>query len=352
MTIRHNVPLAPLTSFGVGGPAEQLIEIESNDDIQKVLDKLDPAKPVWTLGDGTNSLISDAGLPGTTLRFLSDSEPTIEDETTVIVNAGMLWDDFVKFCISKNLWGLEFTSGIPGGVGAAVVINITAYGQRVSETLLWADVLDLASGQIMRMQNQDMGYSYKDSKLHRPDSSGIVLRAAFGLSKTATGNLEYESALKVAEDLGIEPDTLANRRTIILEARERIGSIYHTDDPNQEKTAGSFFKNPVVSAEQADKLAEFEERGIAKAKLLEQNRIHGGQPHRVSAAHVLLAAGFKRGQAWGPVRLHPDHVLKIENTGGATAQQIYDVAQEIMATVKAKLGIDLEPEVRFLGEFK
>jgi UDP-N-acetylmuramate dehydrogenase len=351
MTIEHNVPLKNLTSLNVGGPAEQLIEIGSDDDVTAILQELDSSKPFWILGYGTNSLISDAGLPGATLRFHNKAEPVIEG-TQVIVSAGALWDDFVQFSITHNLWGLELTSGIPGGVGAAVVINITAYGQRVSEALAWTDVVDPATGQISRLVAEDLDYSYKDSKLHKAGSKLIVLRAAFELSNEPTHKLEYASALKAAEDLKLATDNLVNRRQIVLEARRRIGSLYDENDPRRQRTAGSFFKNPIVSAKKALEIAEFEERGISKPKLLEQNRIHGGAEQRVSAAHVLLAAGFKRGQSWGPVRLHPEHVLKIENTGGATAQQIYNVAQEIIATVKTQLDVDLEPEVRFLGEFK
>ena len=92
-------------------------------------------------------------------------------------------------------------------------------------------------------------------------------------------------------------------------------------------------------------------QGIRELTDAELNQVHGGAQMRVSAAHVLLAAGFSRGQTWGPVRLHPDHILKIENTGGATAQNIYDVAMEIQRTVLDKLSIELSPEVRFLGEF-
>ena len=90
---------------------------------------------------------------------------------------------------------------------------------------------------------------------------------------------------------------------------------------------------------------------IKREDLLRQNIIHGGDKSRVSAAHVLLAAGFARGQTWGNVRLHPDHILKIENIGNASAQEIYDVVQNIISTVQQKLGITLEPEVRFLGDF-
>ncbi len=334
-----------------GGPAEKLIEIENHEEASLALESIDHSQPLWILGHGNNTLISDAGLPGTTLRFFGNAEPQAEG-TLVIVDAGVLWDDFVQFCVAQNLWGLELISGVPGGVGAAVVINVTAYGERVSETLAWADVLDPASGVINRMTVTEMDYSYKSSKLMMPGSQLIVLRAAFQLAEQPTKELEYTSALHVADELKLKPDSLVNRRTIIMETRRRAGALYDPDDPTREHTAGSFFKNPLVIAKKAAELSEFEEANISPQQLLEQNRIHGGEARRVSSAHVLLAAGFKRGQSWGPVRLHPQHVLKIENTGGAKAQEIYDVAQEIIAIVKAKLDINLEPEVQFLGEFE
>jgi UDP-N-acetylmuramate dehydrogenase len=107
----------------------------------------------------------------------------------------------------------------------------------------------------------------------------------------------------------------------------------------------------MVDSETAERLMAYDETGKSAELLKQMNQVHGGDQKRVSAAHVLLAAGFERGQSWGPVRLHPDHILKVENTGGATAQNIYDVAGEIVRTVKDKLAIELTPEVRFLGEF-
>ena len=135
-----------------------------------------------------------------------------------------------------------------------------------------------------------------------------------------------------------------------METRQRNGSIL-TDIAKGPWTAGSFFKNPLVDESQVDSIISHDETGISREKLLRQNAIHGGDKTRVSAAHVLLAAGFQRGQSWGPVRLHPDHILKIENTGEGTATQIYEVVQTIINTVKDRLGIVLEPEVRIIGEF-
>ena len=135
-----------------------------------------------------------------------------------------------------------------------------------------------------------------------------------------------------------------------MEARRRAGSLL-SDMSMGPWTAGSFFKNPLVDESQVQMIVGHDESGVSRDQLLRQNVIHGGEKTRVSAAHVLLAAGFKRGQTWGRVRLHPDHILKIENTGGATAQEIHDAVQEIINTVHSRLGITLEPEVRFLGDF-
>jgi UDP-N-acetylenolpyruvoylglucosamine reductase len=107
----------------------------------------------------------------------------------------------------------------------------------------------------------------------------------------------------------------------------------------------------MVTAEQAIALARYDESGKSLERIGEQNKIHGGSMHRASAAHVLLAAGFTRGMTWHRVRLHPQHVLKIETLEGATASEVYKVAQEIIRTVKDKLDITIVPEVRFLGHF-
>ena len=108
----------------------------------------------------------------------------------------------------------------------------------------------------------------------------------------------------------------------------------------------------MVTTEQAKELAAFDESGKTLERIINQSKVHGGSAQRASAAHVLLAAGFKRGQTWGSVRLHDKHVLKIETLPGANAQDVYDVAHLVIQTVKEKLGITLEPEVKFLGEFK
>ncbi len=352
MQIKHDASLAAYTSFGTGGPAETFIRIQKRDEITEAL--LNSTQPIWFLGAGANVLISDKGLPGTTLHFEnSELEVSKENGLTIIVaDAGVIWDELVKKSLTEKKWGLERTSGIPGTVGAAVVGNIAAYGQAVSDSLLWVDVMNTKTNSlgVQRIPAEELGFSYRFSDFQTDRYKDfIIVSAAFVLSD-APENLEYASALKVSDEVHLVPNDLEQRRKIIMESRRRAGSLLENN--KSAKTAGSFFRNPNVTPEQAEKIMQFEEKSVNTKDIKSQNKIHGGSSSRVSAAHVLLAAGFKRGQTWGPVRLHPEHVLKIENTGGATSQQIYEVVQEIITTVKEKLGITLVPEVRILGEFK
>lgn len=347
MNVQHNVPLAHYTSLHVGGPAENLVQATSQE-LPELLPNL--KKPLWLLGGGTNCLVSDKGLPGTVVLLRGGSIEQV-GPTQLKVDSGVAWDELVQKAIELELYGLEFTSGVPGNTGAAVSGSIAAYGHRVSEHLVSATILNTNDGSIVTWQNADFDFRYRSSNLQRPENKHLaILDATFAFSLGPNSQLEYSSALNVAKELGLQPGSLTNRRAIILETRKRAGSLL-VDNATGPWTAGSFFKNPVVDESQVEAIVAHEEAGITKEQLLRQNQIHSGERVRVSAAHVLLAAGFKRGQTWGNVRLHPDHILKIENVGRASAQEIYDVIQEVLRTVQTKLNIQLEPEVRFLGEF-
>lgn len=347
--ITHDTSLAGYTSLRVGGRAETLIEIEKADNLADVI-----ARSVdglaWLLGFGTNCLISDKGLPGVVIVNRSGRLEKMSP-TRFKVGSGLNWDDFIQAIIADDLWGLEFTSGIPGGSGAAVAGNIAAYGHKVADSFIQATIINPLEKRTEIWDRSKLEFDYRDSAVQRPENSHLViLDATFELSPEPTGELQYESALKVAHELGLKPDSLANRRKIIIETRQRAGSLL-TNPAAGPWTAGSFFKNPRVDEAQIQAIIEHEEKPISRQQLLRQNVIHGQDKNRVSAAHVLLAAGFKRGQSWGNVRLHPHHILKLENMGSATASEMYDVVQQIIQTVKEKLDIKLEPEVRFLGDF-
>lgn len=346
MKILKNESLAPYTSLRVGGPAEELVVVDSREEMVGVL-KSSRDRP-WLLGFGCNVLISDRGLPGQTLLWRKGDVSV--DQTEIVADGGVWWDDVVRAAIAAGLWGLELTSEIPSGVGGAIFGNVAAYGQQISDTLSWVEVFDFKAKKIARLAKDDMNFSYRHSAL-QDEPSKIILRAGFKLSKTPLHKLKYDSALDISQEWNLMSDTLENCRKIIIETRRRAGSLYHPDDETVEHTAGSFFKNPLVSTEQAKELAKFDETGKTLERIEAQNLVHGGDSHRISAAHVLLAAGFSRGQTWNRVRLHPQHVLKIETLPGATATEVYEVVQEILNTVQTRLAVKLEPEVKFLGKF-
>lgn len=342
----QNQPLAPYTSLRVGGNAETLLLADTFQDTVEALEAA--TEPIWLLGYGSNSLISDSGLPGTTIIWRS-GEITVEG-TTLIADAGVWWDDLVTMAIDHNLWGFELMSEIPSSVGGAVFGNIAAYGQQTSDTLLWVDVYDTTAHKIERLMKDQITFAYRQSSL-QDEPHRKILRAAFDLSETPTRELTYDSALAIATEINKKLDNLQDIREVIIETRRRAGSLYNPADEQAERTAGSFFKNPMVTVEQATKLASFDESGKTLDRILNQSKVHGGNAQRASAAHVLLAAGFNRGQTWGNVRLHNHHVLKIETLPGATAQDVYTLSRHIIDTVKEKLDIDLEAEVKFLGDF-
>ncbi len=349
--MQASIPLASLTSLAAGGPAERLYTCASNDELQAVLREAG-GEPLWILGYGANVLVSDAGLPGTTV--LVRTGDIAREDDVVVADAGVWWDDLVQFAIREKLWGLELMSAIPGGVGAAVVGNIAAYGQAVADTLAWVEVFDRSRHETRRLYPDELDFSYRYSKFQSSDFADLViLRVAFAMHRTPNKQLEYDAALAVARDKNYDLASLEGCRQTILDTRGKAGSLWDYRHPEDYlHTAGSFFRNPIVTDEQAATIMAYDETGRSAEVLSKMNKLHGGNGKRVSAAQILLAAGFERGQTWGPVRLHPDHILKIENTGGASAQQIYDVAQEIIRTVQAKLDVALTPEVRFLGTFR
>lgn len=349
MKTQENILLAPFTSFQLGGNAEHFVEVHNTSELMKVLSDAHPT-PIWLLGFGSNTLISDKGLPGLVICMRGGT--ITREGDSIIADAGTWWDDVVKTAIANNLWGIELLSEVPGSVGAALFINITAYGQSIGPLVEWIDVWDTKKHAVKRLDRSQLNWDYKTSIFQLSKNSHyIILRTSLKLKSTKTDEIQYQKAIDVAEELGLTTDSLEDRRTIIIEARRRAGSLWHPSDTTASKTAGSFFRNPEVSEEVAELVMSFDESGKSTDEIRTMNHVHGGKPTRVSAAHVMLAAGFSRGQSWGVVKLNDQNLLKIEALPGATAQDVFYVATEIQQTVAKKLGIILEPEARILGDF-
>lgn len=336
--------LAPLTAFGVGGRAARFGRAQTSRQLVEALAD-NPPPPVRLLGQGTNLLVADGPLPGTVISVTSPNYSIVGP--VVWAEAGLGWDRLVSLTVARGLWGLELLSGIPGTVGAAAAINISAYGQSLADNLVGVEVYDPDSSRQRLLAYYPTDWGYKRS----PVRGQFVTRVGWRLGRRPTTRLLYPSALTFAKQKGLKTNRLDDRRRIILGVRAQAGAIYSPGGVDSAKTCGSYFKNPVVPRRQLRQLLAFDESGHSRRALKRMNRLHGGGSTRVSAALVLLAAGFFRGQIFGRVRLHPDHVLKLENYQQASAKEIYQAGAEIQAVVLAKLGIRLEPEIAFWGDF-
>lgn len=346
--IRKNVPLAPYTVLGVGGPAEFFAEASNADELIDLLKNTD--QEVTLLGYGSNTLVSDNGVKG--LVICAKGGQIKFSGNAAVVGSGAKWDDVVLSSVEKGLWGAELMSEIPGSVGAAIYINITAYGQSIGPLVEWVDTWDKDTKQIKRIEKSELVWDYKSSIFQSPENSNLVIiQAKLSFSNVKTTDLEYQRAIDVADELLLDVNSLYGRREIITEARRRTGSILDANDQERKRTVGSFFRNPIVTEEQADLVMSHDETGKTKKQIELMNQVHGGSSKRVSAAHVMLAAGFKRGQSWGNVKLNDQNLLKIEANEQATASEIHHVIMHIKKVCSEKLGITIEPEAKIIGEF-
>jgi UDP-N-acetylmuramate dehydrogenase len=340
--IKQNQPLKQLTTFEVGGPAAFYVEVRNLDDVTGALDFARQKKlKVFILGGGSNVLISDKGFDGLVIaNRIKDLRFKIQDqEALVTIGAGENWDDVVAKCVEKGLYGIECLSGIPGSAGGAVVQNIGAYGQTISEVVKSVTVVEIGSGKIKDISSNQCEFEYRQSLFKKNPGKYIVTSFKLNLSKDGEPKLIYHDLQNYFQ--GKNSPSLAEVRKSVIEIRANKGNVIL---PGFEifKTAGSFFKNPIVDKITYEKL---ELRGC-------YDPWHWDMPDdkiKVAAACLLLNAGYKKGTKHGNVGISPKHPLAVVNLSDATASQILGFSRAIQKTVTDKFNIELEREVKLIG---
>ncbi|MFN0109306.1 MAG: UDP-N-acetylmuramate dehydrogenase [Blastocatellia bacterium] len=338
-SIEENIPLAPLTTLGIGGTARFFVEASSEADlVEAILFAEARSLPVFILGGGSNVLISDEGFPGLVIRVAIKG---INWNEQVTAGAGEDWDGFVQQCVERGLAGLECLSGIPGLVGGAPVQNVGAYGQEVSETITRVRVYDRRSARIVEFSNAECGFSYRASIFNSSQRGRyVVLAVTYALRQGSKPTLRYPDVKNFFADRNDQP-SLAEVRQAVIQIRSRKSMVIVPDDPNC-RSAGSFFKNPVISAEAFAKLeAAAGERPPSFPAAEDQVK--------VPAAWLIERAGFQRNYTKGRTGISSKHTLAIINRGGATAGEVLELAQEIQERVIEKFGVQLTPEPVFVG---
>ena len=350
MNLLENIRLAPLTTFKVGGPARYFAEARTEEEIiAGVRYARERELPLFVLGGGSNLVVADAGWPGLVIRVAIEGVKELGGEKTsreFEVGAGVEWDSFVAKSVSANLAGLETLSGIPGTVGGTPVQNVGAYGQEVSETITSVRVLDLEKLTIGELSNGECGFSYRASIFNSTQRGRyVVLKVRFSLTAAGEPRLAYADLRRYFEKqlANNEMPTLQETHDAVREIRRSKAMLIVPNDADC-RSAGSFFKNPVVDPRKYEEVARVAANEGPPPKFPADN----GKV-KIPAAWLVERAGFRKGYAQGAVGISKKHSLAIINRGGATAAEIMALKNAVQSGVRDKFGIELQPEPVFVG---
>lgn len=347
--MRFDVSLSPLTTLGLGGPARRLVEARTDDQLVDAVASADRSgEPLLVLGGGSNVVISDAGFDGTVVRILTCGvEASGGGERMLLrVSAGEPWEDVVGRSVEAGLAGIECLSGIPGLTGATPIQNVGAYGQQVSDTIVSVQVYDRETRSIVDLAHGRCEFGYRTSVM-RNSTRYVVLAVTFALTRSSrAGPLRYpELAGALGARLGARP-ALGAVREAVLALRRGKGMVLDPDDPDS-RSAGSFFLNPVLGADEFAALQRrVEERLGARAQPPAWPQTGGV---KTSAAWLIAHAGFDRGYTRGRVGISSKHTLALVNRGEASTAELLELARELRLGVLDKFGIALDPEPTFVG---
>jgi UDP-N-acetylmuramate dehydrogenase len=341
--VREYVPLAPFTTLGVGGPARYFIRADSEKTVRQAFDfSKAQGLPLLVIGGGSNLLVADEGFPGVVLRV---EIPGLEwkeknDRVRLFAGAGEEWDHVAAQVVARGLYGVECLSGIPGSVGGTPIQNVGAYGQEVSQTLFEVLAFDRLAGSTVQLSHKECLFSYRSSLFNTSARNRyIVLQVAFEFLREGRPYLLYPD-LKREFGNRAEP-SLQEVREAVLRIRAGKSMLLRPDDPNT-RSAGSFFKNPIVTRKVLERIEA--ESGLTPPQYPATN-----ERVKVAAAWLIEQVGISKGYRKGRAGISTNHTLALVNTGGATAAELVALAREVRDRVEDRFGIRLVPEPVLIG---
>lgn len=346
----ENIPLAPLTTIKIGGPAKYFVEARTAGEVQEaVAFARSRDLPLFILGGGSNLVVADAGWPGLVLKIAIqgiDQQSAHDEDGKILFDAGAgeSWDKFVSRTVIARCAGVECLSGIPGSVGGTPVQNVGAYGQEVADTIASVQVVDLKDNQVRELCPEACEFSYRASIFNTTERGRfIVLRVTYALTPGGSPRITYTDLKRHFEGRETPPD-LAETREAVRHIRALKGMLITPGNPDCQ-SAGSFFKNPVLSAEQHEDLKQ---RAAARGLIVPSYPALETRK-KVSAAWLVERSGFAKGFGFGRVGISTRHALAIVNRGGATAADVLALKQQIQHRVDEIWGVHLEPEPVMVG---
>lgn len=343
--LKENISLKEFTTMRTGGSARYFFCVKSVDEVEEaVLFAKEKGISFFVLGGGSNIIVSDEGFSGVVIKMEIKGLEFVEnskEEMRVISGAGVEWDFLVEKTVDRNLYGLENLSLIPGTVGASPVQNIGAYGVEVKDTIAWVEVLDTETMKIKKIMNKECLFGYRDSFFKfAKGKKCIILKVAFDLKKNGEFKIDYkditEYFLDLSEEEGgdIEPSLKMLREAIIEIRTNKLPNI------KQIGTAGSFFKNPIVSEVKVQELLKTYPN--LKYHFVSDNTF------KLSAGWLFDKVGGWKGVRRDGVRVYEKQALVLVGCNGTTTKKILSLAIEMQNNIKEETGIDLEFEVNII----
>lgn len=337
--LADNVSLQGRNTFRVPARAAMMADVKKPEALAELFDfAMLRNGPVMVLGEGSNLLFAD-DYPGVVICLtMSETRILSENASGALVrcDAGVSWNDLVGWTLARGLVGLENMALIPGTVGAAPIQNIGAYGTEVRESIETVEAFQRDTGQIKRMSNADCEFAYRDSLFKREADRWVVTAVEMRLLRERELRLDYAGVREELAAMGVEQP----RAVHVAEAISRIRTR-KLPNPALIGNAGSFFKNPVVPAAQAESLRN-------DHPALPVYPAGDESLRKISAAWMIEQAGWK-GFREGDAGIAAQHALVLVNHGNATGQQLLALARRVAASVQDKFGIVLEPEPRIIG---
>jgi UDP-N-acetylmuramate dehydrogenase len=339
----ENVPLAPLTTIGIGGAARFFFRATNVDELRHALARArEENLAVFLLGGGSNLLISDDGFDGLVIQLdLRGITVESEDEFVMVkAAAGEPWDAFVAHAVENGWAGIECLSGIPGSTGATPIQNVGAYGQDVSETIARVEALDRTTDRVVWFTNWDCRFGYRASLFKNYERDRyVVLSVTFRLKPGGCATIKYPELQKFVDERGVSVADLQGVRDAVIAIRKRKGMVIDANDPDT-RSDGSFFMNPVLTRDQYEAFAR-----VAP----EAPHFPAGEDVKLSAAWLIEHAGFQKGFTHGNVGLSSKHTLAVINRGNGTAREILELVKMIQDRVRERFGVEMHPEPNFIG---
>ncbi len=335
--LQENVSLQSFNTFGIDVNANYFAEVKSEADLKEVFDHpIAKTQNLLVLGGGSNmlftknfeGLVVKVSIPGISYQIQGD-------EVSVVAGGGVVWNDLVNYCVAQGFAGIENLSLIPGTVGASPIQNIGAYGVELKDVFTSCMAFEIATGKIKTFDHADCKFGYRDS-VFKNELKGlyIITSVQFHLSKQAKLQTHYGAITTELANRHITEPTIADVSAVVAAIR-----VSKLPDPKTIGNAGSFFKNPVISVEEFERLVQ---------KF--PDVVHYPAPNgkvKLAAGWLIEQCGFK-GVVVGETGTWKNQALVLVNHGGASGQEVYDFSEQIINTVYAKFLVGLEREVNIL----